>query len=1389
MSFTTCASNSSPLLSADWVDTYLELALEFSKELPRRDRILETPAETPAQLGSMTFLEVPPTIAPFSFCTVHAVYIRLSSFSPQILWVYKCEEKEEVRIVNHCSWRKATSMAEASDPRAQRRERQTRLVRELLRDLEVDAGDVILFDRKCAGMGAYGASICACAKFFGHTQWDHNGVVVRGEGGELLLLEAAISGVKMRPLVDRIVRSNSHEVAVRKLQVPRTPEFRARALQFAHLIRDSPYEDRPQRFFNAGVKVPTRIERERLFDAVVSKKKALAKLESDLEHRDKMPDFERNALGKERDRVAEQYHTLVGELSTKERSMFENEVIARPQEGGKVFCSQLVAGLYQHLGLLLPYPSTNSYLPKHFSDNDGGGYLKLQQDATYLPEISLRQRLEENHTRYRRLATEAETRSPQSGKEVNTIVRCLRRHQLFHTLSESQLVEIAKKFRRRAFADGEVVFYQGMPGDYFYIIEQGECEVYVDYDHLRKTQAPGTEESGDVVKKPVTLRKRKTIALPEFHTPSSIVGKNERVLVATNGPGNAFGESAVIYDTPRRATLRATSGSNRSAPPLTGENNAKTPTKKASPTWNQESLVVWQLDKQSFKDIVEAHPASQKSMDEHVFLMDAISDHPLFSELDDRAKALAVRKCFPLRVRAGTTILRQGDSGDYFYVIESGKCEISRKKPRANAPFVDRVIGCGASFGEAALLYNSRRGASVKAIEDTKIWCMDRASFLTITRSGSTALHQLFQKVSNTIVEGSNESFATEKDLRRMLRDPEQLIPIQHSANSPNVMEQLQRSKLPSQEGYDRAVQLALALLLNDSSGLVNFSQFAHFHIALGASNIDQLLPEAAFRILKLLESKRDSEPTSTDGEEEQSAIKLSDIPLAIRKWIATSDATPATHSHPDDKQEISPRELEFYERLFDLPSNQIGGQYVTHDDLVRAIAAISDEHESSEEGEDAFYISESEDEEIAKAKAEFRAFVAALKFDIQALRTIWRAAELHAHGSDPDTNYGQQQLTFDANLKSGWISAIRHNPTGGDWEYLKPDFEARTLLIGEAFDEINESIEKQKATGQLTSFAAAIAAGGLARTATAPLERLKILMQLPPPKTPGVSSPYASTTRGFMNMIKLGGVRGAFSGNLTHCLWVIPSLPTKFLLCDFYRHQLNQLATSKSIMADGNSVPRLPSPDLTNLVAGGLAGLTANCLFYPLDVIRGRLSTQQYLSGDRQYRGIADCARAIHREGNGLRAFYRGFLPASLGVFTYIGCNYSIYESLRPVFILYDTDTAGPNSAQQLGHPSIPGQILCATTASLTSQFLSYPFDVVRRRLQLQGSWHQSVEFPTYTSAWDCAVQSVRDDPAQRWKVRGLYRGVVVNALKALPSAVISFLSYEKLREIKDEL
>ncbi|KAJ0409447.1 hypothetical protein P43SY_002337 [Pythium insidiosum] len=1234
----------------------------------------------------------------------------------------------------------------------------------LLADLGVDTGDVVIFDRKCASMSLYGGAICACAKLFGDTRWDHNGVVVRDPATqELLFLEATLSGVKMRPLVERLLRSQSHDVAVRRLQVPRGPDFHARAIEFARHILNSPYEDRPQLLLNAGLNVPTRLGRERLFQDVIAAKKELRRLDQEIQHRHHMSPFERNALLKERDAVHERYHGLVEQLSHTERSMFENELVVEPMAKRKMFCSQLVASFYQHLGLLLPYPSANSYLPKHFSsaEQQKSGYLNLQLDAVLLPEVSVRRELETNAALYRRLVEESQSRAPRdSDASLPTLLHCLRRHPLFHTLSESELIKVAARFRRREVQPGEVVFYQGAPGDFFYIIERGECDVFVDYDYLQRTR---TREESETLPadganaEQLQLRRRKTLALPDFQNSSSLIA-NQRVLVATNGPGSAFGDSALIYDTPRRATVQASGA--RDAPPI----------------------VLWQLDRTAFRRVLEEHPGPQHSMEEYLFLMQTLSEHPLFSALDARAKALAVRKCFPLTFRAGTTVLRQGDPGDYFYVIESGRCEIARQKPRLPSPVVDRVVGRGATFGEAALLYNSRRGASVRALEDgTKLWCMDRASFLTITRSGSAAMLQLFRRVSGATHrrDGSDEgeAFLSDKDLQRMLRGGVAALRGAQAAAAASATASADATAQRSPEALERAVKLATALLLHDASGLVSFSQFAHVHMALGATNADQLLPEAAFRVLNALAHDQEQEQEQEHGDtsdSEQSAIRLDRLTTLMRRWAS---GEPETEAQAQARTEHASRRL--FQRLLELPSDASDAELASHrvscDDLARAIASLSDDDAESSE-------------EDAGARQQLEAFAARLKQDLAVLREVWRAAELHA-SDGLDVDAGKRALTFDANLRSGWISAIRHNATAGDWDSLQASA-SPMITEHEPDGGAHEPTSQRRLYAQLTSFSAAISAGVLSRTVCAPLERLKILMQAAAPMGAGAArppAPYTSLGRGLLNMLSLGGVRSLYSGNLAHCLWVIPSLPTKFLLCDVIRSQLQPPTPHKT-------APRQRSAEANaiNLLAGGLAGVAANSLLYPLDVVRGRLSVQQYYDARRSYRGVGDAfARVYEREG--LRAFYRGFAPASLGVFSYIGCNYAIYEFLRPIFILYDTEAPG---SHQLGHPSIPGQIVCATLASLASQTISYPFDLLRRRMQLQGVSvlgpdGTTAVFPSYGSTWKCVAATLNEtEPplASRVlpRVSRLYRGLWVNCVKALPSAVISFVSYEKIRELK---
>ena len=68
------------------------------------------------------------------------------------------------------------------------------------------------------------------------------------------------------------------------------------------------------------------------------------------------------------------------------------------------------------------------------------------------------------------------------------------------------------------------------------------------------------------------------------------------------------------------------------------------------------------------------------------------------------------------KVQAGDVVIRQGDEGDNFYVVDDGQFEVFVNEKKAVE------IGPGGSFGELALMYNTPRAATVKALTDGVLW-------------------------------------------------------------------------------------------------------------------------------------------------------------------------------------------------------------------------------------------------------------------------------------------------------------------------------------------------------------------------------------------------------------------------------------------------------------------------------------------------------------------------------------------------------------------------------------------------------------------------------------------------------------------------------------------
>ncbi|MBN3324465.1 SCMC1 protein, partial [Atractosteus spatula] len=129
--------------------------------------------------------------------------------------------------------------------------------------------------------------------------------------------------------------------------------------------------------------------------------------------------------------------------------------------------------------------------------------------------------------------------------------------------------------------------------------------------------------------------------------------------------------------------------------------------------------------------------------------------------------------------------------------------------------------------------------------------------------------------------------------------------------------------------------------------------------------------------------------------------------------------------------------------------------------------------------------------------------------------------------------------------------------------------------------------------------------------------------------------------------------------------------------------------------------------------MAGSLAGATAQTIIYPMEVMKTRLTLRK----TGQYSGMFDCAKKILKR-EGVKAFYKGYVPNILGIIPYAGIDLAIYESLKNAWLShYATDSPNPGILVLLG---------CGTISSTCGQIASYPLALIRTRMQAQGTFAQ---------------------------------------------------------------
>lgn len=123
----------------------------------------------------------------------------------------------------------------------------------------------------------------------------------------------------------------------------------------------------------------------------------------------------------------------------------------------------------------------------------------------------------------------------------------------------------------------------------------------------------------------------------------------------------------------------------------------------------------------------------------------SIGKNFLFNRLDSDSKKLVINCLEEKHVKANDVIIKQGDEGDYFYIVEEGNVEFYVNDVRVS------TSGPGSSFGELALMYNNPRAATVVATTDCVLWALDRLTFRKILLGSSFKKRVLYDDLLKSI--------------------------------------------------------------------------------------------------------------------------------------------------------------------------------------------------------------------------------------------------------------------------------------------------------------------------------------------------------------------------------------------------------------------------------------------------------------------------------------------------------------------------------------------------------------------------------------------------------------------------------------------------------------
>jgi len=282
--------------------------------------------------------------------------------------------------------------------------------------------------------------------------------------------------------------------------------------------------------------------------------------------------------------------------------------------------------------------------------------------------------------------------------------------------------------------------------------------------------------------------------------------------------------------------------------------------------------------------------------------------------------------------------------------------------------------------------------------------------------------------------------------------------------------------------------------------------------------------------------------------------------------------------------------------------------------------------------------------------------------------------------------------------------------------------------------------------------------AGGISaavsKTVVAPLERVKILLQIQDAsKHIAKDQQYKGMIDCFARVNKEQGFLSFWRGNVVNVVRYFPTQALNFAFKDTY----------KKMFMDGLDKKKdFWKFFAGNLAAGGAAGATSLLIVYPLDFARTRLGADVgKAAADREFKGLFDCIAKSYKADGIIRGLYPGFISSVQGIIIYRAIYFGAYDTAK----------------EMVDNPSFGTKFAIAQSVAAVSVSIAYPFDTVRRRLMMMSGEGEKM----YKGTADCWKKIAKDEG-----MAAFYKGNFTNVVRSIGCALVLVLYDELIAVLK---